>query len=71
MSIKVMLDPRGQRCIDIRQYRRIDGGLAGFISWERLSQELRRSGEIKEGETLEALVLSDDGIQYHVQRKGV
>lgn len=62
---KVMLDPRRQ-AVGLH-WQHINANLAGFISWKRLAQELRRSGEIKTGETVEAFVLNADGIQYFVE----
>lgn len=68
MTIKVMLSPRGDRCVDIRQHRHIDSNVAGSISWSRLSQQMRAMGEIKADEVIEAFVIDDSGIQYYVRR---
>ena len=42
---------------------------AGFISWERLSELFRRSGELKPDEQIEHLVAGRQGLQYYVEER--
>ena len=62
----VMLHPQFAARLRTERHH-INANLANFISWRRLVDEMRRSGEIKADETVEALVLTDDGIQYYVK----
>lgn len=64
MAIKVML--RG--CTEVLNTpKKIDANLVSFISWGRLAETLKASGEIKPNEELEAFILGDAGIQYYVK----
>ena len=47
----------------------IDANVAGFISWERLIEALRESRNLHPEETVEAFVLTDDGVHVHVKRE--
>lgn len=37
--------------------------LRGFIGWSRLAEELRRTGNVKDGETLTHLIITDRGLE--------
>ena len=48
----------------------IGGGcLVGFISWGRLIEQLKAAGEFREGETVLALEIRDDGIMIKYELK--
>ncbi len=42
-------------------------GLCGFISWKRLAEELRVSGEVKAAESIELMEIDERGITYSVK----
>ena len=48
----------------------LDGppGAAGFIGWSRLQQHLKKSGEIKKGETVVSFEADEVGVHYYVRR---
>lgn len=65
---KVMLHP--QLADDLRtKIVGIENNVAGSISWERLAELFRQSGEMFPEEEIEAFVLSDDRIQFYVRRR--
>lgn len=41
--------------------------VCGSISWERLAEQLKKSGELREGETITRIQADDDGIRYFVR----
>ena len=64
----VMLHPQDAIDLRARSYP-IDANVAGFISWGRLVDALRASGEIPEVEEVEAFVLTDRGIHFYVRSR--
>lgn len=44
------------------------GGLAGAISWERLEEQLRSAGELRNGETIIRVEVDENGITYFIHR---
>lgn len=46
-----------------------DGGTAGRISWERLVEQMRNAGEFRPGEVVTRIVVTEDGLQYFVEKK--
>lgn len=43
------------------------GGKAGYISWTRLERQLRKAGELREGEEITKIKASKDGVRYYVE----
>jgi len=68
MAIKVQLHPRHAQLLqNHRDY--IDANLTTFISWPRLVEALRKSGEFHSGEEIEAIELRDNGINIYLNLK--
>ena len=44
-------------------------GITSFISWKRLEEELKKSGELKKNESIGGVVVSENGIQYFLSKK--
>ena len=45
------------------------GGMSGQISWERVLEILRSSGEIKSHEELDCLVADENGLKFYLNRR--
>lgn len=67
MPIKVMLHPSLAPTLPHAR-EHIDSNCAGFVSWERLTDVMKASGNLLTGESIEAFVLTDDGIQFFTRR---
>lgn len=46
---------------------RVNSGMAGFISWRRLAEQLRRAGEFKANEEPIIFQISERGIEFVVR----
>lgn len=58
---------------DLAIHRLVDtdapGGTFGFISWERLVEQLRLASEFKSDEIVTHLQLTQRGIHFRIERK--
>lgn len=43
------------------------GGTAGFISWGRLEEQLRKAGELRPGERMVQAEFDAQGLRYYVE----
>lgn len=68
MIFKTMLHPIHANGLRAQRIE-IENNIAGFISFSRVAELMRQTGELKNSETIEAFVLTDDGIQYFVKRR--
>jgi Ca2+-binding EF-hand superfamily protein len=66
--VKIMLHPKNAPKLRVT-HEHIDANLTGYISWARLVESLRKSGEFLNEDDIEAFVLDDGGIQFHVRSR--
>lgn len=45
------------------------GGVTNFMSWQRLEQALRQTGEVRPNERIEKVEVSDHGLQIYYQNR--
>lgn len=54
---------------DLRTRREcITSGVVEFVSWERFRDDLRKNGRLREGEEVDGIALTDDGINVYVRK---
>lgn len=53
------------RSAEIRAEQPPNGGVVGFMSWTRLIETFRETREVNPNETIEAIVLEDNGLRIY------
>lgn len=64
--LTVHIDLKTGKIIPANEAHRV--AVVGFISWQRLEEQLRKAGEFKSHEAVASFQLDERGITYRVER---